>query len=643
MPEKILIVEDELIVATDLRLQLEKAGFYVTGIAGSYYKAMECIATLKPDFVIVDIFLKGSLTGIDLARKLRDENIGFIFLSANATEEILAMAKTTNPDGFIVKPYRLKDLLVTLDIASYRHRHQTELNTKKEKQFLNQWQQVCNDQSDRKEKLNKFFRILQSFIPFDFGCIDYKLKSSEFANPLLNLLRIGFDEYQEIGKNEWQVISKLDHEALTTLQSSTTLYPVPMMLDEKAYEKVCETDEMKKLIADIFHIKTSLTLPFKLSNETAFQIQFFSRRAVAFHPDHIAVFFRLKEGIQSGFETLMNAEEFLVSNGTDRRNKVADTAAKEIFKEIIGNSHHMLNVFDQVMQVAPADTSVLLLGESGTGKGKIASCIQQLSGRNNQPFIYINCSILPTTMIESELFGHEKGAFTGAQEKRIGRFAQADKGTVFLDEIGELALDMQVKLLHVLQEKEIEPVGARKPIKVNVRVIAATNRNLEKEVAEGRFRLDLYYRLNVFPIEIPALRDRKEDIHLLAEHFLTLANYKCRKSVSAISPKAIKLMEGYSWPGNIRELENVIERCVLMAKGNLIDETLLPAFLQKQVVSQETNKLKTIYENEKDHIITILKKCNGRIWGPGGAAEILNIPPTTLNSKMKKLGIQKQA
>jgi transcriptional regulator with GAF, ATPase, and Fis domain len=240
------------------------------------------------------------------------------------------------------------------------------------------------------------------------------------------------------------------------------------------------------------------------------------------------------------------------------------------------------------------------------------------------------------------LFGHEKGSFTGAFDKRIGKFEQASEGTIFLDEIGDMPIELQVKLLRVLQEKEIERIGSRAPKKINVRIIAATNRNLEKEVAEGRFRLDLYYRLNVFPILMPALRERKEDIPLLISHFITYYNRKTGKKISNVSDKTLKALMGWHWPGNIRELEHFMERSVLLAKGTVIED-LLPSQYGKELpgISEEAH-IKTIYENERDHIIMVLKKCYGRIWGPGGAAELLNIPPTTLSSKMKKLGIKRE-
>lgn len=283
----------------------------------------------------------------------------------------------------------------------------------------------------------------------------------------------------------------------------------------------------------------------------------------------------------------------------------------------------------------------MILGESGTGKERVAHSIHDLSAHKSNPIVVVNCAALPHSLIESELFGHEKGTFTGANALRIGKFEQANDGTIFLDEIGELPLDSQVKLLRVLQEKEIQRLGGNKTIKINVRIVAATNRSLEKEVAEGRFRLDLYYRLNVFPIQLPTLKERKEDIEALANHFLKKYAASSRKNVSSISPSALDQLLQYDWPGNIRELEHLIERNVLLAKTTEIEKFDLPS---QNPIYQENNtgKMKSMEEMEKEHIMNALQICNGKVSGTGGAAELLKMQPQTLYSKMKKLGIKQE-
>lgn len=311
--------------------------------------------------------------------------------------------------------------------------------------------------------------------------------------------------------------------------------------------------------------------------------------------------------------------------------------------EIIGQSHSLKGVFHLIDHVASSDSTVLILGETGTGKELIARALHNASPRHKELMVKINCAALPPTLAESELFGHEKGSFTGATERRIGKFELAHNGTLFLDEIGELSLDLQVKLLRALQEKEIERIGGKTVIKTNVRIVAATNRNLLKEVEKGNFRSDLYYRINVFPISIPPLRERIDDIPYLVSHFIARISKKTGRQVNAISKSAVNKLMAYTWPGNIRELEHLIERSILLNQGNILKDIHLPKIDgTESVVNGTEQKIKTIHENERDHILSILKRCNGKISGIGGAAEVLNIPATTLNSKIKKFNIKRE-
>jgi formate hydrogenlyase transcriptional activator len=321
-----------------------------------------------------------------------------------------------------------------------------------------------------------------------------------------------------------------------------------------------------------------------------------------------------------------------------------ETDITQNYGDIIGDSLAIKKTFKLISQVAMSDSTVLIQGETGTGKELIARAIHNNSPRKDKPVVKVNCAALPPNLIESELFGHERGSFTGATEQRIGKFELANNSTLFLDEIGEMPLDLQVKLLRALQEKEIERVGGNKTIKVNVRIVTATNRDLVKEVAEGRFRSDLYYRLNIFPISLPPLRQRKEDIPLLTAYFVRQFAQKAGREITTFSDIAMQHMVQYDWPGNVRELEHVIERCVLLSSGDAIKFAhLLPSSRQAppDPVAVETI-LKTIDENERDHILRILKFCGGKIAGNGGAAQILGVPAGTLYSKLKKLGIKRE-
>ena len=298
-------------------------------------------------------------------------------------------------------------------------------------------------------------------------------------------------------------------------------------------------------------------------------------------------------------------------------------------------------MLDNVRLVAPTETSVLIQGETGTGKELIARAIHSVSRRSDKPLIKVNCAALPTGLVESELFGHEKGAFTGAIAKRIGRFELADGGTIFLDEIGELPPDAQSKLLRVLQEREFERVGGSTSLKVDVRVIAATNRDLLKSVRERTFREDLYYRLNVFPLQLPPLRERREDIPLLVHFLVNKFTTRTGKKIESVSRQAIDRLLAYEWPGNIRELENIIERAVIVAPGTMLEitaDTLAPP----NDCSAERGLLR-LEDIERQHIVSVLKKTDWVIDGPRGAALVLNLHPNTLRSRMKKLGISRGA
>ena len=307
------------------------------------------------------------------------------------------------------------------------------------------------------------------------------------------------------------------------------------------------------------------------------------------------------------------------------------------FGEIIGQSDAIKYVLFKITQVAPTDTTVLITGETGTGKELVARAIHSSSARKDRAFIKVNCGALAPSLIESELFGHEKGAFTGAAARKLGRFELANGGTIFLDEIGELPLDLQVKLLRVIQESEFERLGGTKTIKADVRIIAATNRNLKLEVENGSFREDLWYRLNVYPITVPPLRQRKEDIPLLVEHFVNGYAKKFGKTITSVSPRALQTFQNHSWPGNVRELANAIERAVIHAKGTVLHS--IDRF--EEIVEELPFAAKTLEEVEREYIARTLENTGWRIEGPHGAANVLGLNPSTLRTRMIKLGIQR--
>ena len=313
------------------------------------------------------------------------------------------------------------------------------------------------------------------------------------------------------------------------------------------------------------------------------------------------------------------------------------------FEEIVSKSKKFHKILQQIEQVASTDATVLILGESGTGKELLARAVHNISKRSKRPLIKINCATLPANLMESELFGHERGAFTGAMERKIGRFELADGGTIFLDEIGELPVELQAKLLRVLQEGEFERLGNPKTMKVNVRVIAATNRNLEEAIAKKEFREDLFYRLNVFQIVSPPLRSRKEDIPLLVKHFVKKYESKMGREIKNIPDKVIDALMLYDWPGNIRELENLIERALIVTSGpTLANGNWLPA-VKTAIGKDGKTTILTMHEAEKQHIISVLNTTNWKVSGEKGAANLLGLKATTLESRMKKLEIKRPA
>jgi transcriptional regulator with GAF, ATPase, and Fis domain len=306
-----------------------------------------------------------------------------------------------------------------------------------------------------------------------------------------------------------------------------------------------------------------------------------------------------------------------------------------MFGQIVGTSQELQAVLCRMIKVAPTDSSVLITGETGTGKELIARAIHKRSQRSERAFVSVNCAALAPSLISSELFGHERGSFTGAMQRRLGRFELANGGTIFLDEVGELPPDTQVALLRVLQEGEFERVGGNQTIRVDVRVIAATNRNLEAATENATFRSDLFYRLNVFPIEVPPLRERRDDVVTLLEYFLHRFGRKLGKTFRQIDKRTLELFRSYDWPGNIRELQNIVERSVIVSPGHVfrVDEAWL---------TKNAGRTTTREPSQEQRIIeAALAKSRGRVYGPNGAAAKLRIPPTTLDSKIKKLKIHK--
>jgi formate hydrogenlyase transcriptional activator len=338
------------------------------------------------------------------------------------------------------------------------------------------------------------------------------------------------------------------------------------------------------------------------------------------------------------FHEVSESRQRLAEERSYLRNEIR---SDRYFEEILGESEGLRKVLNQVETVSPTDTTVFIQGETGTGKELIARAIHNLSGRRDNLFVKLNCAAIPLGLLESELFGHEKGAFTGAIARKVGRFEIANKGTLFLDEVGDIPLELQPKLLRVLQEKEFERLGSNRSISTDVRLIAATNRDLAKMVEEREFRADLYYRLNVFPVKIPPLRERAVDIPLLVKYFVVKYTQNINRRPPHVLPETMQALRSYSWPGNIRELQNFIERAVILSRGEVLELPL--GELQTAARPKGPVERKTLKQAEREHIEQVLVDCNWVLGGPRGAAAQLGVPRTTLIYRMQRLGIARRS
>jgi formate hydrogenlyase transcriptional activator len=825
----ILIVEDEFLIANDLRRILTKAGYQVEGIAGSVAEAMKRVNSQRPDIVLLDIFLDGQETGIDLAHWLKEQAVPFVFLSANLTDSLLEAAKVTQPFGFLTKPFRERDVLSTLEIARYRHAHSEEAKLREQQSIQIAVNNASIHIQEREQFCLSIAEQINRFVPFSYLTLRIGLPDeSSFSGLMLEktsdntFKRVNMGALLAEGADD-PLIEKPDHEVPDRLGEQTGIF----VGDE--FDRLCQEYATARACRDKFDVRSAMLFPIPLKRNSVTTIMLSSKEVSGFTEGHyqtvslvcpqialtldnllayeeldrrrhtkaielaIANAFRT-EGCMSemlvqvaqaingllpidllalyrtdevqhsesnlettvhkvqgrfellelqtllstisqpahrdamaalrlcltkptlhvgfqftdqadenalgelyrkalGVQSIMYAPVFLggqpvaslilaskspyaftykdlhtlqdinvqmalalnnvfaferIKRLSERLEQEKTYLADEIktthnFGEIIGHSLAIQRVFTHIEQVAPTDATVLILGETGTGKELVARAVHNRSPRKGQAFIKINCAALPAQLIESELFGHERGSFTGATEKRIGKFELANGGTLFLDEIGELPLELQAKLLRAIQEKEIERIGGKSTLHIDVRIIAATNRNLQQEVAGGRFRTDLYYRLNVFPILIPPLRERAEDIQRLALHFLKRISKKLGKPLTGIANNAMSQLLTYAWPGNIRELEHVLERAAILSRSTTLElaEPLRSPFPAHGPLEDEqpTGRIQPIEDTMRSAILAALNQSGGRIRGRGGAAELLELKPTTLEARIKKLGI----
>jgi hydrogenase-4 transcriptional activator len=642
--KKVLIVEDESLIAFDLQRILATEGYNVCGIADNVGDALVLIDKHSPDITLIDISLNGTLTGIDLGRRLAEVNQAFIYLSAHFQESVLEQARTTQPYGFLVKPFREKELLVMIDVILYRLENSNLTRQHKEQALETSLSALLDTADDWKEKAEAMVRSLQTFIPFD--CLSIRPEDRPaFLEDGVMFIRKGYDKYKLLEKQGFLELLQLS--AKNVLDGTNDKVVEPGIYCGKKFEEMDRRHPIRKMLTGMLELESAIYFPVFTVKGRVIHFMFYSRKPDGYTREHQQLLDLVTRPLGALIDLILELKNKktppTVASDMLPRNHIP--AGKTSFDGIVGDSSAIVEVLDHIALCAPLDTSVLILGESGTGKERIARSIHQLSARKNNPMVTVNCASLPANLIESELFGHEKGAFTGAIDKRKGKFEAADKGTLFLDEIGEMPLEMQVKLLRVLQEREFERLGSNEMIRVDVRILAATSRDIENEVKAGKFRLDLYYRLCVYPIIVPALRDRRDDVLLLANHFIHRFAKKFNKQLSGFSSEAIGQLMGYHWPGNVRELENSIERTALQSVGPVINKVSIFSYSKSAAernVALNEKPLQSMDENEKEHILRVLKACNGKVAGPGGAAEFLQVPATTLHSKMKKLGLGKK-
>ena len=454
------------------------------------------------------------------------------------------------------------------------------------------------------------------------------------------------------GQSKMLRVQTLESAANTAAPSADALVPLggspagwaytarrPLLLRGIPNEKL--PFDVRSQLADQ-SVKSACWIPLLGQDGVFGTLNLFSRRAGTINDDDLGILTQMagQIAIALGNALAFRRVSELTEKLAEEKRYLEDELRTEFnFEEIVGESKPLMRVLNQIETVAPTDSTVLILGETGTGKELIARAVHDLSGRRAHNFVRVNCASIPTGLLESELFGHEKGAFTGAIAQRIGRLELAHLGTIFLDEVGDIPLELQPKLLRVLQEKQFERLGTSRTITTDVRIVAATNRDLGKMVAAGQFRSDLFYRLSVFPIVVPPLRERREDIALLVHYFIAKFAKRMNKNIESVPPETMQALTRYSWPGNIRELEHLIERAVILSRGSVLN---VPQVELAQAAEGPATSSSSLEEIEREHIIRVLRETNGKIGGPGGAAERLGMNRTTLNSRMQKLGISRK-
>jgi formate hydrogenlyase transcriptional activator len=628
-PLRILLVEDNDRDARLLRemLSVEPHDRFELTHALRMSDAVLHLSKCEVDVVLLDLGLPDA-HGLDSVRRVvaAGPGVALIVLTGLNDDALAAQALREGALDYIVKG-QISELALwqLLRFAIGRHQQQTEIRSRAEDATLKQFSSnVPIVNVDIPKLLLTMSKSIQEIVPHDFAGIMLRQPDST----ALRLQFIAIGEGESNGGIDIMIPFE-NSPAEAAIRSRK-----PLLLDQLSVTPFAP-DALQHLTS--IGVRSGCWVPLLGQGNVIGALMVGSRRELAFTKQGEKLLGQIASQIATALENALFRETDDVTGSSQAEQDLAETDLDHEFENIVGESLELKHVLRDVETVAPTNATVLIQGETGTGKELLARAIHQLSARHERAFIKLNCAAIPAGLLESELFGHEKGAFTGAFAQKKGRVELAHGGTLFLDEVGELPIDLQPKLLRALQEREIERLGGTRPIPVDIRLIAATNRDLAQMVAEREFRSDLYYRLKVFPILAPSLRQRRSDIPVLVRHFVAKYSRQMAKAITNIRPEAMEALVKWAWPGNIRELENFIERAVILTRGTTL-HVLLAELEPAPGIDFDAITLK---EAEREHILRILRESKGMIGGPGGAAERLGLKRTTLNSKLRKLGISR--